>query len=374
MSLKSKLTILGVGVASVLLFVAFFSVFNWTQVQGNERLVIQNWKTGILDEVIGEGTFFYMPITTTPYRYVVGTDKFIMGRAEFYSGTGHDTVDYPPFTITTGGTGKEQPATFSVTLQYRLDPNKLIALHRMSQNNYEDLVIKPALTRIISDLATQKTVLEFYSGAGRVELQFNIEDAIRKHPLLAEVGIWVETFVIDDIKLDTEYVAEITGRQLATQKTLRAIEETKAAEEVARKVEAEAQADKLKKIVEAEAEKEQRIRAAQASAEEVRLAAIAAGEKVRVTAEADRFMKEQNAKGLLAQGLAEAEVAEKVRDARYKGEAGARYAAVEIENARVELFKNMSIQGVVPEGTLMTIINGNSGRDPLISVPASASR
>jgi regulator of protease activity HflC (stomatin/prohibitin superfamily) len=244
----------------------------------------------------------------------------------------------------------------------------------MSQNNYEDLVIKPALTRIISDLATQKTVLEFYSGAGRVELQFNIEDAIRKHPLLAEVGIWVETFVIDDIKLDTEYVAEITGRQLATQKTLRAIEETKAAEEVARKVEAEAQADKLKKIVEAEAEKEQRIRAAQASAEEVRLAAIAAGEKVRVTAEADRFMKEQNAKGLLAQGLAEAEVAEKVRDARYKGEAGARYAAVEIENARVELFKNMSIQGVVPEGTLMTIINGNSGRDPLISVPASASR
>lgn len=224
-----------------------------------------------------------------------------MGKPELYNGKGSDMVDYPAYTITTGGNGKEQPATFSVTMQYALDPIRLVELHKTAQTNYEDLVIKPALTRIISDLATTQTVLDFYSGEGRVGLQRNIEKAISANDALASVGIKVETFVIDSIDLDPAYVAEITGRQLASQKKLRAIEETKAAEEDARRVEAVAGADKLKKIVEAEASKEQRVKAAEAAA-----------------------------------------------------------AEVEIATARVGLFQNMKITGVLPEKTVMTIINGGS--------------
>jgi flotillin len=125
-------------------------------------------------------------------------------------------------------------------------------------------------------------------------------------------------------------------------------------------VEAEAQADKLKKIVEAEAAKEQRVKAAEASAQETKLAA-----------EASRFQKEQDAKGLLAQGTAEAEVAKKKAVAKYEGEAGARQAQVEIELARVEMFKNMKIDGVLPEKTILTIING--GRDVKTTLPATPS-
>lgn len=355
-SLKRKFTLGLVGIGSVLLLFGFFSVFNWEHVEGNERLVTQDFRSGVSDEIVGSGTFFYMPIKTTIYKYNVGTEKFIMGRKDLYNGQGSDIVDYPAFTVTTGGTGKEQPATFSVTLQYRLEPSKLVELHRTAQNSYEDLVIKPALTRIISDLATTQTVLDFYSGSGRVELQRNIEKSITENPLLGNVGILVETFVIDSIDLDSNYVAEITGRQLATQKTLRAKEEAKAAEEVAKKVEAEAQADKLKKIVEAEAAKEQRVKAAEAAAQETKLAA-----------EASRFQKEQDAKGLLAQGLAEAEVANKKKVSKYEGEAGKRQAQVEIEQARVELFKNMKIEGVLPEKTVMTIINGGSQVSPVIN-------
>jgi hypothetical protein len=243
-------------------------------------------------------------------------------------------------------------------MQYTLDPTKLSQLHRTSQVNYEDLVIKPALTRIISDMATTQTVLDFYSGEGRVALQRGIEKAITDNEGLSSVGIRVETFVIDSIDLDPNYVAEITGRQLATQKKLRAIEEAKAAEEVAKKVEAEAQADKLKKIVEAEAAKEQKIKAAEASAAEVELAAKADAVKVKAAAEASRFQKEQDAKGLLAQGTAQAEVAEKQRNAKYAGESGRLQAQVEIEQARIGLFKNMKLEGVIPEKTVMTWING----------------
>lgn len=369
MTLKQKLTLGLVGLGGIVLMIVFAYSFNWEKVEGNERLITQGISDGVSDEIIGSGTYFYVPFKTTVYKYNVGTEKFIMGRQDLYNGQGSDVVDYPPFTVTTGGNGKEQPATFSVTLQYQLDPTKLVALHKKAQNNYEDLVIKPALTRIISDLATTQTVLDFYSGEGRVQLQRNIEKAITEFPALSEVGIVVETFVIDSIDLDKEYVAQITGRQLATQQKLRAIEEARAAEEIAKKVEAEAEADKLKKIVEADAEKQQRIKAAEAKAAEVELAAKADATKTKAAAEAERFAKEQNAKGLLAQGLAEAEVAQKKAAAKYSGEAGARQAQVEIEQARVELFKNMNISGVVPEKTVLTIING--GSDVKTTIPAS---
>lgn len=343
-----------------------------TRVEGNERMLKQYISSGLSTEIFGSGTYFYVPFFTSTYTYNVGTEKFIMGDKKYYNGKGSDFVDYPPYRITTGGAGKEQLAIFSVTLQYRLDPSKLIELHKAAQDKYEDLVIKPALTRIVSDMATIQPVTDFYSGEGRVALQKAIEKSITSNPELARVGIIVETFVIDSIDLDEKYVAEIMGRQLATQTRLRAVEEAKAAEEVAKKVEAEAQANKLKLIVEAEAAKAQKIKAAEAAAAEVELAAKADAVKIKTAAEASRFQKEQDAKGLLAQGLAEAEVAQKKASAKYSGEAGARMAQVEIEQARVQLFSSMKISGVLPEKTMMTIINGNA--NPVVNTQQPAEK
>lgn len=366
MNFGHKLVFGGVGVA-VGLVVLFFALLRWVQVEGNERLVTQNWRTGVSEEIIGPGTKFYMPLTTTVYKYNVGTEKFIMGNKNLYNGEGSDYVDYPAFTITTGGSGKEQPATFSVTLQYNLSPSKLVNLHNTAQNNYEDLIIKPALTRIISDQATQLEVLDFYSGEGRVNLQKNIEVAITEHAALADAGIIVNTFVIDDIALDNEYVEKIRGRQIAVQDKLKSIEEAAAAREQAKKVEAQAEADKLKRIVEAEASKAEKVKAAEAANESQILAAQAAAQQKRLNAEADRFSKEQDAEGLLAQGLAQAKVDEAKRDALYSGQSGERRALVEMERARVELFKNMSLQGIVTEKTVLTMINGDR---PQLTVPA----
>jgi len=353
LSFAKILTISGI----ILSFVLIFTLVGYETIEGTERAVVQDWNDGVLDILITPGTSFYMPLTTTYYKYKIGTEKFIMGNEELYNGKGADYVDYPPFTITTGGSGKEQPATFSVTLQYHLTPNKLVALHNKAQNSYEDQIIKPALTRIISDLATTQTVLNFYSGVGRVALQKNIELAITNHPSMSEAGIIVETFVIDQIKLDVAYVAEITGRQLATQKTLRAIEEAKAAEQVAERVKAEAKAEKFKKIVQAEAAKEVKIKQAEANKAQALL-----------KADADRYRKEQDARGLLAQGLAQAKVDNARKTSRYSGQSGARQAAVEINQARVELLKNFSVTGIIPEKAALTFINGAKGVVPTIDL------
>jgi len=369
MTIRQRLTLMGVGIATVLAFVVFFMAFNWQVVEGNERLITQNWNTGVSNEVLGSGTHFYIPLTTNVYKYNVGTEKFIMGAKEHYNGAGSDFVDYPAYTITTGGNGNEQPATFSVTLQYHLDATKLVELHKQAATNYEDLIIKPALTRIISDQATQLKVLDFYSGTGRVALQDSIRDAITAHPALSQTGIIVDTFVFDAIVLDKAYVDKIQARQLAFQDKLKNVEEAKAAVEFAKKVEAEAEANKLKLIVEAEAKKQQIIKAAEASNESKILAAKAAAEQKRLDASAERYRKEQDAKGALALGIAEAKVIQAKRDSRYSGESGLRQATVEMEQARVGLFQNMNLKGIVPQDTVLTIIQG--GQNPLLTVPAT---
>lgn len=365
--------LLGLGFLGIL--VGGFMMVGWTTIQGNERVVVQDWRKGIENDVLNSGTRFYVPLTTKHYKYNVGTEKFIMGDADLYNGKGSEYVDYPAFTVTTGGNGKEQPASFSITLQYRINPNKLVELHKKAQSKYEDLVIKPALTRIISDQATELQVLDFYSGTGRVNLQKNIELAISSHPSLSEVGIMVETFVIDRIKLNEMFVAEITGRQLATQKKLRAIEETKAAIENAKKVEAEAEADKLKRIVEAEADKQEKIKAAEASNESRILAAKAQAEEIKEKATAERFRKEQDAKGALALGIAQAKVAKEKKMSKYAGEAGSRQAAVEIEQARTDRLKNAKISGIVSEKTFLMMagndLNRKNTNGPVVTIQAN---
>lgn len=356
------------GVIAAGLFVALLMGFRYTDVDGKERVVVKDWNTGVLKETLGPGTKFYMPITTDHYKYNIGVSKLIMGQQALY---GEEKADYPAYTITTGGSGKEQPATFSVTLQYRLDPNKLVHLHNSAEHNYEELIIKPALTRIISDHATVKAVLSFYSGQGRVDLQNGIEDAITNEPALNTVGILVDNFVIDRIELDENYVEEIRGRQLAFQKKLRAIEEAKAAEEVAKKEEALAEADKLKRIVQAEATKQERVKAAEAKAAEVELAATADAIKVKKAAEASRFQKEQDAKGALALGLAQAKVEQEKKMAKYAGESGARQAAVDTERAKENRLKNANISGIVTEKTFMMLTDGGSINKPVVTIQAN---
>lgn len=355
-----------------ILLVAGFQFIGFTTIEGTERVVVQNWNDGVLPNVLNSGTKFYVPLTTTHYKYNIGTEKFIMGSSELYNGKGSDTVDYPAYRITTGGKGKEQPAEFSVTLQYNLDASKLVALHNRSGNDYEDLIIKPALTRIISDQATKLEVLDFYSGQGRVDLQESIEAAIAAHPELAAVGINVVTFVFDEIKLDEKFVAEITGRQLATQKKLREKEEALAAVETAAKIKAIAQADKEKRIVQAEALKAEGVKAAETLSESRILAAKANAEEIKQKATAERYRKEQDAKGLLAQGLAQSEVDKARKLSRYDGESGKRQALVEIAQYNVEKFKNFNPKGVITEKTFLSVYGDEkSNNSPIVTIEAN---
>lgn len=360
---KAKIFGISAVVGILFLAIAAFQFIGFVEVKGHQQAVVEVFygdDKGVQEILLGNGRHFYMPIFSKPYVYNVGTDNFIMGDSQYYTNSGTNTVDFPALTIKCGGRGQEQPATFSITLQYQLDPLKLTKLHKRAQSQYRDRIIKPALTNIIKSLTVTQHVLDFYTGEGYNRLQASIEARIKSDSVLSELGIVVNTFVIDQIDLDDDYEKEIQGRQLATQKKLRADEETKAAQAMALKAEAEANANKLQRIVAAEADMAEKI-----------LAAKAAAEQKRLDASADRFRKEQDAKGLRAQGLAQAAVDKARKISRYQGISGARQAAVEIEQAKTERMKNMTFTGVVTEKTLMLFSDGKNLNTPSVVIPTS---
>lgn len=363
----------GIGVIGLtILVVAAFQLIGFVEVKGHQAAVVEKFygsDKGVQKEILSPGRHFYVPLLQKPYLYNVGTSNFIMGVPKYYSNKGTDSVDFPALTVKCGGRGQEQPATFSITLQYQINPEKLVNLHKRAQSQYEDRIIKPALTNIIKNLTVEQHVLDFYTGKGYNNLQKAAEEAIRKDPDLGGIGIVVNTFVIDQIDLDSAYESEIQERQLATQKKLKEDELAKAAEAAALKTKALAQADKNKRIVEAEALKQENILAAEAEKQQRKLKAEAKALEIKETASAERFRKEQDAKGLLAQGLAQAKVDKARKMSRYDGVSGKRQAAVEIAKFNVEKFKNFNPQGVVTEKTFLNV-NGES-KSPIVTIEAN---
>lgn len=358
----------------VLVAIAAFQLVGFVEVKGHQQAVVEVFygeTKGVQDQLLNNGRHFFVPALSKPYVYNVGTDNFIMGNPKYYTNSGTDTVDFPALTIKCGGRGQEQPATFSITLQYQLDPLKLTKLHKRAQSQYRDRIIKPALTNIIKSLTVTQHVLDFYTGNGYNKLQSDIEARIKSDSVLSELGIVVNTFVIDQIDLDDKYEEEIQGRQLATQQKLRADEEAKAAQAEALKAEAVANAKKLERIVSAQADKQEKILAAEASNESRILAAQASAKQKRLDASADRYRKEQDAKGLKAQGLAQAAVDRARKISRYEGTSGARQAAVEIEQAKTERMKGMTFNGVVTEKTLLMFSDGKNLNTPSVVIPTT---
>lgn len=363
----------GMGAIGLLiLVVAAFQTIGFVEVKGHQAAVVEKFygsDKGVQPTLLGPGRHFYVPLLSKPYVYNVGTDNFIMGKASYYSGKGTDFVDFPALTIKCGGRGNEQPATFSITLQYQLDTSKLTALHARAQMHYKDRIIKPALTNIVKSLTVTQHVLNFYTGKGYNELQHNIEEHIKSDPTLSGLGIVVNNLVIDQIDLDTNYEQEIQDRQLATQQKLKEDELAKAAEARALKEKAVAEADKLKRIVAAEANKQEKIKAAEAQNQSRILAAKAQAEEIKEKATAERYRKEQDAKGLLAQGLAEAKVDQARKTARYEGESGLRQAQVEIWEHKVKMYNNFNPKGVITEKTFFSVF-GEKGNAPIVTIPA----
>ena len=308
-------------------------------IQGNEAAVRQHWKRGVVQDVYRDGTHFYPGWFWDTHKYNIGTQKITFDSAP------NNDAEYPRIIVNVGENGGQE-AYIAISANYRIgweikngspvfSPSKLVALHKDGiGKNYESVILKRTIVDVVNQIARPNEALSIYSGKGFVDFKNAIDQALKDHPVFAERGILIENTIVYKVYLDPKYEAEISAKQLAVQAKLRKIEETKAAEEEARRQFALSQASVEKRTQEAEAAKIERIKSAEAEKSEQVL-----------KAEGKRDSDLAKAAGVLAIGEAEAKVAELKRDAMYNGESGKRRAAVEIAIKKAEIYNGM-LRGV----------------------------
>lgn len=301
------------GIVLIVALVVTLMTFKVVSIEGNQLGVKETWSDGVQKEILQPKTYFLFPgWSQTVYKYDASSQVFVMNdktSSKGETGIGRDADAY----LVQSQEGQDMK--ISLNLRWRIDPAKLISIHTTVREDIEDKIIRPVVMRVVKDKATKMKAIDAYSGEGLVKLQADIQSALsgkdkNETDELAERGVTVENFVIEHIELDPQYIVEIKGKQIATQKTLRSKEEQIAAEAQALVAKSLAQADYNTQEVQAKRDAIVKVTAAQAANESAVIAAKAEAQKLILEAEGKQKSMEAIAIGTLAMGKAEAQAKE----------------------------------------------------------------
>lgn len=367
--------LIGAAVLLVVGVVVSFLAFDIETISGNEIGVKETWSEGVVETPLQPKTYFLFPGWSQKiYHYSLAPKVFVMNdRKDEKEAEGREDDAYLVQSI------EGQDMWVSLNLRWRLDPEKIVWIHKNIREHQEERLIRPVLLRVVKDYCTRMKATDAYSGDGLVNLQSGIEKALMDPKgELRQNGVIVENFVIEHIKLNPKYIDEITARQVASQQKLRADEETKASEALALKAKADAQADYNKRVVEAERDKavaiakaEQEAQAqvlaaeaqakqvglaAQADANRVIIAAKANAEQVTVAADAEQKAAQAKATAIEAIGKAEAD-AKKLQLGAYAVPGADAFVQIEVAKAMASGFQN--INGYLPQNMGVNVLSEN---------------
>lgn len=351
---------IGLAIAAVVGTVASILCFDFVRVPGNELGVMETWN-GVSKNIVPPSTRIIFSPTTSMYMYEMSSQVFVMNDADSAkeSGRGRDADAYLV------QSKDQQDMHISLNVRWKLDPAKVINIHQVYHahkhakdvNIIEERLIRPTVMLIVKNHATKMNAVEAYSGEGLVKLQNEIEqDLTNPDSELRKEGVIVENFVIEKIVLDVKYTDEIKARQIAQQRLLRSVEETKAAEAEALKVKAEAQADLNRRVVEAERDKKVALLKAEQDAGAQITQAKADAERITIAANAEKAAAEARAAAITAIGEAEANK-QKFLFAAF-GTAGAdNYVRIQIANSMATAFSG--IKGYLPSDMKINLLTDN---------------
>lgn len=309
------------------------------KLEGNEVGVVQDWN-GVKENLMTPGTHVYNNFSNDIYKYNVGTQKITFDSAN------NQDAEWPSIPVEVGENGG-QKAQISISCNYRLNPSKVVSIHKQGiGKTYESVILKREIVDTVNEIARPHvSALDLYSGAGFVKFKNDVDKALKENIFLVDKGIEIENTIIYQVHLDPNYEAEIAAKQIAQQQALRKQEETKAAQEEAKRIFATSQAQVEQVRQEAESRKIQMVTAAEGAAR-----------KTVLDAEAERDSNIARSSGELAVGKARAEVKKLESESLYAGEAGKLRADVEIKRAQAELMKALLDKiTVLPEKTFAQI-------------------
>lgn len=348
-----------IGVVGIIGMILGFQCVNYKMVRGNELGVKETWQGGVEDKVYQPGLHWLTPAWSQKiYSYDASSQIFVMNNnvSPEEKGQGRATDAY----LVQSQEGQDM--TISMNIRWRLDPAKLVSLHKTVRQDIEEKLIRPVVMRVVKDEATKMKALDAYSGEGLVTLQQNIQNALQgkgADQASAELparGVMVENFVIEHITLDPKYIEEIKGKQVAVQRQLRAVEEQRASEAEALVAKAKAQADANTQIVAADRDKQVTVLKAEADNQRAIIAAKAEQQKRVLEAEGKRDADIAEAKGIIARGEAEAE-ANKLKLQSYAVPGAEIFARIEIAKQVAPAFSG--VKGWLPQDMKVNLLTAN---------------
>lgn len=201
--------------------------------------IVQNGESGIFvrwgeikGEAVSEGLYFFNPIGTELVRYNV-KNQIITLHTEQY------TKDI-------------QQAQVYLAVTYNLQRNKIKELHRGTGEQYEEIIINPAILGVTKDVMGKWEAVEFVSHRGEATKLMG-DNLTQK---LLPYGISVVQIEILDIAFSEEFEKAVEDKQVAEQEAIKEKNNTQRIKEIANQEVVKAEAEAKAKIVYANAEAE----------------------------------------------------------------------------------------------------------------------
>lgn len=257
-----KLPVKGIGTSALILLVVSVILFvlgsGLVYVESNERGVVKTVRAGgVRPEPLESGLHWIVPVVEQVITYDISNQTYTMsvvpqeGQVQ-----GDDSIR--------ARTKDGQEVIVDASVIYRIDPTKVVELHRVWQNNYESGVVRPEVRGVIRDAVSQYGVEEVVS-TKRSEMVDIISAELRES--FGANNLELLDFILRDLHFSEEYAAAVEQKQIAEQQAQQAkfvVEQKRQEAEQARQV-AQGQADAA--VIAAQGAAEAQIIQAQAQAE-----------------------------------------------------------------------------------------------------------
>ena len=199
-------------------------------VESSERGVVKTIRAGgVRSEPLGPGLHWILPVVEQVVTYSISNQTYTMSSVVLEGQVqGDDSIR--------ARTKDGQEVIIDASVIYQIDPAKVVPLHIVWQNRYENGIVRPESRGIIRDAASQYGVEEVVSSK-RAEMVQIISDNLAES--LAENNLLLLDFVLRDIHFSEEYAAAVEQKQIAEQQAQQAffvVEQRKQEAEQARQV------------------------------------------------------------------------------------------------------------------------------------------
>ena len=205
-------------------------------VESTERGVVRTIRAGgVRSDPLGPGLHWIVPVVEQVVTYSISNQSYTMSAVALEGQVqGDDSIR--------ARTKDGQEVILDASVIYQIDPNKVVQLHIVWQNRYQDGIVRPEARGIIRDAVSQYGVEEVVSSQ-RVEMVQIITDELST--TLAQNNLVLLDFVLRDIHFSEGYAASVEQKQIAEQLAQQAeltVEQKRQEAEQARQV-AQGQAD-----------------------------------------------------------------------------------------------------------------------------------